>query len=85
MSLPFSDLPDKEFNQIFPTEGTEYKGHSYLNGSWYLVDICDANGNLYDEYADNYGRWHRIDESSIDDSSVFMKTHEAYLIDFFGL
>jgi hypothetical protein len=57
--LPFSGLSPHEFVKIFPKKGDTYKGHSY-DGSWHLNDVCDANYKLYDEYADDYGRWHTI-------------------------
>ena len=60
--LPFSGLSPHEFVKIFPKKGDTYKGHSYLNGNWRLNDVCDANDKLYDEYADEYGRWHIIDK-----------------------
>ena len=57
---PFSGVSPPEFKKFFPREGDCYKGHVYSYSHWCIKEAYDANFKLYDEYADDYGRWHTI-------------------------
>lgn len=63
--MPFNGVSNEDLILIFPKEGDNYKGHSYINGCWYIFTECDDDGNFYNEYSDEDGNWHYIDYGTI--------------------
>lgn len=73
--MPFHGVANEELIPIFPKEGDDYKGHIYSHGHWYKGE-CD--GNFYNEYVDDYGRWQYIDYKTEDIGEWYYSSGGGY-------